>query len=166
MCLNRVPRLSATGGQVRAGSKKGETHAPRKTWYKTERPPQEDSEASERLFPDEIETLPGGPGSGGARPEVCVRRPPAEEAAVPLALDRAHCRGLQAERDELFAVHQRIEKGRRGTGPQDSGRHCRARCGRVHEACGAGQGGAASSGQDRKAQGSEAGKGQGCVTTK
>ncbi len=55
-----------------------------------------------------------------------------------LALDCAHCRGLQAERDELFAVHQRTEEGRRGAGPQDSGRHCRARRGGVHEACGAG----------------------------
>ena len=35
--------------------------------------------------------------------------------------------GLQAERDQLFAVHQRTEEGRRRAGPQDSGRHCRAR---------------------------------------
>src|SRR5579863_10349296 len=111
MCLNRVPRLSATGGQVRAGSKKGETHAPRKTWHKAERPPQEDSEASERLFPDEIETLPGSPGSSGARPEVCIHWPAAEEAPIQVTLDRAHCRGLQAERHELFAIHQRAEEG-------------------------------------------------------
>ena len=44
------------------------------------------------------------------------------QAPVPLAVDRAHRRRGQAERDELQPVHPRTEEGRRGAGSQDSGR--------------------------------------------
>src|ERR1017187_8013080 len=97
----------------RGNPKKEKKHAPRKTQYEAKRPPQEDSEARQRLFPDQIKALPGGPGGRGAGPEVCLHGPAAEEAPVPLAVDCAHCRSVQAERNELLAVHQRTEEGRR-----------------------------------------------------
>jgi large subunit ribosomal protein L20 len=54
-------------------------------------------ETSKRLFPYQIQALPGSAGSRGARPEVCLHRPQAEEAPVPLAVDRAHLGRRQAE---------------------------------------------------------------------
>ena len=43
--------------------------------------------------------------------EVCLLRAQAAQAAVSLAVDRAHRRGRQAERDELQPVHSRPEGG-------------------------------------------------------
>ena len=66
--------------------------------------------------------------------------PQAAQAAVPLAVDRAHRRRRQAERDELQPVHPRAESRGYRTGPQDSGRPGGERSGRLCQPGDAGQG--------------------------
>src|SRR3974390_2762044 len=100
---------------------KRSSNASRKTWYEATCQAQEDLRARKWLLSDKIETLPLGEGVGRARVEVCLLGPQAEEAPVPVDLDRAHRRRLQAERHQLQPVHQRTEEGRHRAGPEDSG---------------------------------------------
>ena len=76
---------------------------------------------------------------GRTRAEVCLFRTQAAQAAVPLAVDRAHRRRRQAERHELQPVHPRAEGGGGRTGPQDSGGPGGERSGRICEPGRAGQ---------------------------
>src|SRR5208283_3324607 len=87
-------------------------------------------------------TLPLGEGSRRSRAEVCLLRSQAEEAPVPLDLDRAHRRRRPPERTELQPVHQRTEESRRGTGPQDPGGFGGERSSRIRQSGGAGEEGA------------------------
>ena len=65
----------------------------------------------------------------------------AQEAAVPLAVDCAHRRRMQAERNQLLAVHQWTEEGRDRVGSKGPGRYrCEGPCG-LYKARGAGDDG-------------------------
>src|ERR1700733_3989862 len=88
-------------------TQKENTHAPCKTEYKTERPPQKDPEAREWLLPHQIQALPGCARGRRALAQVRLHRTQTEEATVPLALDRPHQRSLPDQRHELLDLYQR-----------------------------------------------------------
>src|SRR5882757_9254013 len=115
-------------------AKENQRDAPRKTWNQAACPPQKDSEEGKRLFPYQIEALPGSAGGRRARPEVCLHRPPAEEAPVPVTVDRAHQCRREAERHQLLAAHPWAEGGGDRAGSEDPGRYCDQRRRRVHRA--------------------------------
>src|ERR1700760_4530659 len=114
-----VRALPPASSRITKYAKENQRDAPRKTWNQTACPPQKDPEEGKRLFPHQIEALPGSAGGRRARPEVRLRWPPAEEASVPLAVDRAHQCRCQAERHQLLAAHPRAKGGGDRAGPQD-----------------------------------------------
>src|ERR1700733_3539628 len=120
--------LPPASSRITKYAKENYRYAPRKTWNQTACPPQKDSEEGKRLFSYQIEALPGSAGGRRARSEVCLQRPPAEQAPVPLAVDRAHQRRRQAERHQLLAAHPWPEGGRDRARSQDPGRPGDERC--------------------------------------
>src|SRR5580698_5905892 len=102
--LKVIRRIVLTSSRQYLKIKKENTHASCKTRNQTPRQAQENIRARQRLLPHQIEAVPLGERSGRARSEVCLLGTQAAQAAVPLAVDRAHRRRRQAERDELQPV--------------------------------------------------------------
>ena len=71
---------------------------------------------------------------GRHRAEVCVRRPPPQEARLPPAVGHPHQRGRARERPHLRPVDQRPEERRRHARPQEPGRARRQQPRRVRDA--------------------------------
>src|SRR6202035_5244984 len=101
-----VTRLlqSPTSSRRKIEIKKEQINASCKTWNQTARQAQKDIRPRQRLLPYKIQAVPVGQRSRRARVEVCILRTQAAQAAVPLAVDRAHRRRRKAEWDELQPV--------------------------------------------------------------
>src|SRR5436853_4907274 len=82
-------------------NQKGAHHASGQTWDQAARQAQEDIRSRQRVFPYQVQVVPVCQGGGRARAEVRLLWTPPEEAPVPLAVDRAHRRRRQTQRDEL-----------------------------------------------------------------
>src|SRR5580698_3097721 len=86
----QIRRIVLTSSRQYLKIKKENTHASCKTRNQTPRQAQENIRARQWIFPHQIKAVPLGQRSRRARAEVCLLGPEAAQAAVPLALDRAH----------------------------------------------------------------------------